>query len=44
MLEVVLRPTKMAPPTSPKISEDIHEPKMAINVEITPGLDVADPS
>ena len=44
VLEAVLRPTKMAPSTTPKISEDIHEPKMAINVDITPGLDVADPS
>jgi hypothetical protein len=35
VLEAVLRPTKMAPSTTPK---------MAIDVEITPSLDVADPS
>jgi hypothetical protein len=44
VLEAIMRPTKMTPPTTSKISKDIREPKMAINMEITPGLDVADPS
>lgn len=43
VLETVLRPTKMTPPTTSKISKDIREPKMVINMEITPSLDVADP-
>lgn len=43
VLEAVLRPTKMTPPTASKISKDIREPKMAFNMEISPGLNVADP-
>jgi hypothetical protein len=44
VLEAILRPAKMVPPAAPKISEDtIHEPKMAIVVEIAHGSGASDP-